>query len=68
MSDVFCLLTKLKTSTEKRYKTENCANLVELNDVLDEEAVGVVPGQEDVLQHVSDALLLEAQVVSAHHR
>ena len=66
MSDVFCLLTKLKTSTEKRYKTENCANLVELNDVLDEEAVGVVPGQENLFQDCFDPLLGEVEVVGLH--
>ena len=67
----------LSNSTENLSKTIRSStdtiddmdtNLVVLHDVLDEEPVGVVPRQEDVLHHVTHALLLEAKVVSAHHR
>ena len=41
--------------------------LVQPLHVLHQEAVGVVPGQEDVLQHIPHAFLLEAQVLGSHH-
>ena len=43
-------------------------HLFELNDILYEEPVGVVPRQEDVLEHIFNSFLLETQVVSSDHR
>ena len=37
-------------------------------NVLDQEAVGIVPGQEDVLQDVTNAVFFESQVLCPHHR
>ena len=51
----------MQNDTHKTY-------LVELKDVLDEEAVGVVPGQEHIFEHITHALLLEAKVIRTHHR
>ena len=36
-------------------------------DILHEEPVGVEPWQEDILKHISHAILLELEVVSPHH-
>lgn len=41
---------------------------LQAQDVLDQEAVGVVPGQEDILDNAEHALLLELQRLSMHHR
>lgn len=35
--------------------------------ILHQEAIGVVPGQEDVLQHVAHAFLFETQVLRSNH-
>jgi hypothetical protein len=36
--------------------------------ILDEESVSIVPRQKDVFQYISDTVLFEAQIFSAHHR
>ena len=37
-------------------------------DILEEEAVGIVPGQEDILENGEHALLTELQILRLHHR
>ena len=51
----------MQNDTRKTY-------FVELKDVLNKEAVGVVPGQENVFKHITYTLLLEAKVICTHHR
>ncbi len=41
---------------------------LQAQNVLDKEAVGVVPGQEHILDHAEDALLLELERLRVHHR
>lgn len=42
--------------------------LLQLQEVLDEEAIGIVPREEHVLQDVMHPLLLKARVFCSHHR
>lgn len=41
--------------------------LLQAQNILHQEAVGVVPGQEHILDNSKHALLLEAQGLSSHH-
>lgn len=36
--------------------------------VLHQEAISIVPRQEDILQHISHSFLFESQVLGSHYR
>lgn len=42
--------------------------ILQLQDVLDEEAVGVVPREQHILQDITHTLLLKSKVFCSHHR
>ncbi|KAA6429736.1 MAG: hypothetical protein FRX49_00169 [Trebouxia sp. A1-2] len=62
-------LTSTGTTVYSRYPSISAVTKqVKAQHVLHKEAVGVVPRQEDILDHSKDTLLLEAQGLTPHHR
>lgn len=43
-------------------------HLLESLYILHQEAIGIIPGQEHILQHISHSFLLESQVLGSYDR